>query len=81
MTAHSWAVARELTDHVNSSLSLPLDEARTRFERKVLAGYLAQTGGNITHAARHAGIERVSFIRAMRRTGLTVADAMGGGSA
>lgn len=55
--------------------SLNLEKARRevldKFERKFLEHLLAQTGGNITEAARLAGIQRQSLHRMLKRHNLT----------
>ncbi|MFO0607941.1 MAG: sigma 54-interacting transcriptional regulator [Polyangiales bacterium] len=48
----------------------PLKVARERFERTYLAALLAETGGNVSEAARRAGVDRVTLFRMMRRYGL-----------
>ena len=53
--------------------TLPYNEARERalvaFDKTYLEGVLAQTGGNISQAARLAGLDRSNFKRALRRVG------------
>ena len=41
-----------------------------RFERRYLTAMLEATGGNISEAARRAGIDRVYLLRLMGRYGL-----------
>ncbi len=53
-----------------NAASLPLKVAKERFERRYLATLLAQTGGNVSEAARRAGVDRVTLFRIMRRYGL-----------
>jgi DNA-binding NtrC family response regulator len=53
---------------------LALSEARERwtrvFERRYLQQVLEEHGGNVSAAARHAGVNRVHFYRLMSKTGL-----------
>ena len=55
-------------------VSIPLKEARTRwvqlFESRYLAELLHAHGGNVSAAARAAGIDRVHFYRLLGRAGL-----------
>ncbi len=59
--------------------ALPFKEARERlvdaWEREYLAALIAETGGNISLAARRAGIARISLHRLMRKHGLGRPDA------
>jgi DNA-binding NtrC family response regulator len=54
--------------------SLPYERARANavggFERRYITGLLRQAGGNVSRAARAAGIDRVYFHRLMRRHGV-----------
>ena len=54
--------------------SLPYERARANavagFERRYVMGLLRQAGGNVSRAAREAGIDRVYFHRLMRRHGV-----------
>ncbi len=51
-------------------LSEALDVAREEASRAYLASVLARFSGNVPAAAAHAGIERESFYRLLRRHGL-----------
>jgi two-component system response regulator GlrR len=55
-------------------VSIPLKDARARwvqlFESRYLAALLAAHGGNVSAAARAAGIDRVHFYRLLGRAGL-----------
>jgi DNA-binding NtrC family response regulator len=55
-------------------VSMPLKEARNRwvqlFESRYLAELLHAHGGNVSAAARAAGIDRVHFYRLLGRAGL-----------
>ena len=55
-------------------LALPFKEARQRvlddFERRYLEQLVERHGGNISAAARHAGISRVSLYALLRRRGI-----------
>ena len=55
-------------------LGQPLKAARTawtrKFERAYLAGMLQKHDGNVTAAARAAGVDRIYFHRLLRRAGL-----------
>ena len=54
-----------------SVAALPYRDARERmsvtFQRQYLVEVLKRAGGNVTHAAEHAGIERESFHRLLRK--------------
>ena len=63
-------VARALLSEVRESLTLPLTEARAGFERRMIAAYLARSGGSVARAAGLAGVKRESLYRAMRRLGM-----------
>jgi two-component system response regulator GlrR len=53
---------------------LPLRRAKAhlleRFERHYVTRLLETTGGNVAEAARHAGVDRVTLFRTIRRYGL-----------
>jgi transcriptional regulator with PAS, ATPase and Fis domain len=55
-------------------LSRPLKESREvwlrPFERRYVEGLLAREGGNVTAAARAAGVDRITFYRLLWRHGL-----------
>ena len=57
---------------------LPFKEAKERlieaFEREYLEGLLARCGGNVSRAAREAGIDRVYLHRLLKRYGLARGD-------
>jgi len=59
-------------------LAVPLKEARDRmcdaFEEAYLRQALVETGGNVSHAARIAGVNRKFIQRAVRRFGLRATD-------
>ncbi len=59
-------------------LSIPLKESRDRlcdtFEEAYLRQALVETGGNVSHAARLAGVNRKFIQRAVRRFGLRATD-------
>jgi two-component system response regulator GlrR len=42
-------------------------DARARFERKYLEGALELSGGNVSEAARRAGLERAYFHRLLKK--------------
>ncbi|HMM86096.1 MAG TPA: sigma-54 dependent transcriptional regulator [Azohydromonas sp.] len=48
-----------------------LDEARTHAEQSAIAASLAQAGGNVTAAARHLRVSRMTLYRLMAKHGLT----------
>jgi DNA-binding NtrC family response regulator len=50
--------------------SLPLREARERFEKDYLEYHLKQTGGNVVLVARQAGMERTHLYRKFRALGI-----------
>jgi two-component system response regulator HydG len=53
---------------VPESLSLePLSEARTAFEKRYVENVLKKTQGNLSAAARLAGLDRSNFRRLLRR--------------
>jgi two-component system response regulator HydG len=62
------------------ALDVPFAEARTRFEREYLERLLEQTGGNLSQAARRAGMDRSNFRRLLDRYGVrdTVGQAANG---
>ena len=53
---------------------LPLTEAKRQaaaiFEREYLEKLLVRTGGNLSEAARHAGLDRTNFRRSLHRAGI-----------
>jgi DNA-binding NtrC family response regulator len=55
-------------------IRVPFKDAKNaltdRFERRYLTAMLEATGGNISEAARRAGIDRVYLLRLMGRYGL-----------
>jgi transcriptional regulator of acetoin/glycerol metabolism len=55
-------------------VSIPLKEARTnwvqKFESQYLGELLKAHGGNVSAAARAAGVDRVHFYRLLDRAGL-----------
>ncbi|HET7545586.1 MAG TPA: sigma-54 dependent transcriptional regulator [Polyangiaceae bacterium] len=57
---------------------LPYKEAKERsleaFERSYFEGLLARTQGNVSEAARQAGLDRSNFRRAVKRAGVRVRD-------
>jgi DNA-binding NtrC family response regulator len=59
-------------------LAVPLKEARDRmcdaFEEEYLRQALVETGGNVSQAARIAGVNRKFIQRAVRRFGLRATD-------
>ncbi len=61
-------------DTVDGLIRLPLREAKAalleRFEREYVTALLVETGGNVSEAARRAGVDRVTLSRTMRRYGL-----------
>jgi len=67
------------SDPLAHSLSdLPYKEAKDRsmeaFEVAYFEGLLARTQGNVSEAARQAGLDRSNFRRAVRRAGVRVRD-------
>jgi len=67
-------VGRYATATSEVDVSIPLKDARARwvqlFESRYLAALLAAHGGNVSAAARAAGIDRVHFYRLLGRAGL-----------
>lgn len=51
-------------------MSLPYKEAKRRFEASYFEALLAETGGNVSEAARRADIDRSNFRRAARKAGV-----------
>jgi DNA-binding NtrC family response regulator len=47
-----------------------MDQASAQFQRAYLTSVLKREGGNVTRAAQHAGVERESFHRLMRKCGV-----------
>jgi len=58
--------------------ALPYKEAKERsleaFEAAYFEGLLARTQGNVSEAARQAGLDRSNFRRAVKRAGVRVRD-------
>ncbi|MEQ1667048.1 MAG: response regulator [Sulfuriferula sp.] len=54
--------------HVNANL--PLREARDHFERQYFERLIQQTGGNITHLAELAEVERTHLYRKLKQLGI-----------
>jgi len=50
------------------------DQALTAFEHAYFSALLLQTGGNVSEAARKAGLDRSNFRRAVKRAGLKTRD-------
>src|SRR5262249_22273857 len=82
---HDWpGNVRELRNHLEASISLdapaelgareklelPLARARQEFERSYLEAMLRRHDGNVSAAARAAGVDRAFFYRMLWRTGL-----------
>ena len=51
-----------------------MDKMTANCQRQYLLAVLRQAGGNVTRAAQHAGIERESFHRLMRKVGIKSED-------
>ena len=68
------AAARRRHDAEPVDIRVPFKDAKNaltdRFERRYLTAMLEATGGNISEAARRAGIDRVYLLRLMGRYGL-----------
>jgi DNA-binding NtrC family response regulator len=60
------------------TFDLPYREAKERsleaFETAYFTGLLARTQGNVSEAARQAGLDRSNFRRAVKRAGVRVRD-------
>lgn len=54
----------------NDAFSLPLREARERYEKSYLEHHLKQTGGNVGLVAKQAGMERTHLYRKFRALGI-----------
>jgi DNA-binding NtrC family response regulator len=63
-------------------IDLPFREAKQRalvaFETAYLTALLERTGGNVSEAARQAGLDRSNFRRTARRAGLKWRDSASG---
>src|SRR5690606_5648227 len=63
---------------VTSFVDLPYREAKERaihaFETSYFAALLQRAGGNVSEAARQAGLDRSNFRRAAKRAGLKTRD-------
>jgi DNA-binding NtrC family response regulator len=59
-------------------LDLPYRDAKEQalntFEHAYFSALLQQTGGNVSEAARKAGLDRSNFRRAVKRAGLKTRD-------
>jgi DNA-binding NtrC family response regulator len=58
---------RPISVNVDSASLPPLAEARAKFEREYVRVALEQAGGNLTEAARIAGVDRSNFRRMVKR--------------
>ena len=72
------ADARDFPPEVSSAAALPYRDAMERMsascQKQYLVEVLKRCGGNVTRAAEHAGIERESFHRLMRKCGIQADD-------
>jgi len=72
---HLPEYVRESDDGSDIRLRLPFEEAKQEwidiFEKKYLNHLLGRTGGNITRAARVAGVNRKTIHRLLEKHGLT----------
>lgn len=59
-----------LLAQLNISLDLPLREARDIFERQYFERLIAQSDGNMTRVAEHAGVERTHLYRKLKQLGV-----------
>jgi transcriptional regulator with GAF, ATPase, and Fis domain len=68
----------ESTSEISTMAVLPykdaMDHINSQGQRQYLTEVLRRCGGNVTKAARHAGIERESFHRLMRKCGINADD-------
>ncbi len=56
-----------LSDCASQTIRIPLDQARLEAERHAISGTLQFAGKNVTHAARHLGISRMTLYRLMAK--------------
>ena len=60
----------EETYKVENSLSVPLKEAREKFEKEYLTSQLKKFGGNISKTAEFVGMERSALHRKLKGLGV-----------
>jgi DNA-binding NtrC family response regulator len=81
----SWSPLSERTEPDGGGLVLPpglvdlpyrdaKQQALAAFESAYFAALLERTGGNVSQAARQAGLDRSNFRRAAKRVGLGLRD-------
>lgn len=58
------------TGRPDSELHLPLREARAAFDRRYVEEILRRNGGNVSKAAREAGVDRKLIHRLIKRYGI-----------
>jgi DNA-binding NtrC family response regulator len=75
------AITTECTDWIISGVDgqdrsavVPFSEAKIDFEKKYYQGLMDRYGGNVSMAARAAGIERAYFSKRLKALGLNVED-------
>ena len=75
LSATDFHLFRGLASHPEGSQTsalheLPFNEAQNRFERDYLTNLLARTEGNLSHAAKLAGLPRSTLRDKLRRSGI-----------
>jgi two-component system response regulator HydG len=64
------AISSAPPGRANGTTDLPLLDARARFERRYLSEVLEAARGNLTAAAKQAGMDRSNFRRLLKRHGI-----------
>ena len=66
----SDGIPAQSSDWMTDVLDLPIKEARQQFEKRYLLENLRRHNGNVTNAARDAGLPRQNYHRKMKQLGL-----------
>ena len=63
-------VHNKMPTHEKAAKYATFDDARIGFEREYLTGLLRSVGGNVSAAARIAGVDRTTLYRIAERAGV-----------